>query len=145
MNYIDQIKKLLKKFSDNALEKREFRQLMDQAGDLKGQEQKDKWLNAMDALEEEQEAKQAAPAQSDDFKSDFMKRLKARSNPQLPATAPKEYPKQKSYLWLKVAAGIAIVAVAVSIYMLSLPEGSAPQLVVHETLQGQKSKITLPD
>lgn len=141
-----QIKSFLDKLFNSSLNKSEFRQLMKNAGDLKDRAQKDKWLDQMESIDEEQNSK-VVPTHSDDYKADFVNRLKAKSNKKKPSEpiASKVYHKKESYLWLKAAAVITVVLVALSFYFLGVQNQEAPKLVVHETLPGQKSTITIPD
>ena len=142
-----QLKNLLSRLQDGSISEKEVRQLLKQSGALDDPDKKKEWLQAVKSLDQKQSARLIPPVQPDEDKQRFLNKLKEGTSQEKIAGASfsQTSRSRQSRPWLKVAAGIAIVAVAVSIYMLSLPEGSAPQLVVHETLQGQKSKITLPD
>ena len=140
-----QIKSFLDKLFNSSLDKGEFKQLMKHVGGLRNQKQKDKWLDEMESIDEEQNSK-GIPSYSNDYKADFVNRLKAKANREktLPMTS-KVYHKKKGYPWLKVAAVFLLSAVTSLTIYFSNYHGVETPLRVLEAAGGQKLSLVLSD
>lgn len=140
------LKNLLSRLQDGSIDEKEVRKLLKQSGDLDDPDEKKEWLKAVNSLDQKQSARLIPPVQPDADKQRFLNRLKQGTSQEIAGSSASQRSRsEQSNHWLKVAAVVAAILVTLFIYLLSFHDKGSEQVIVHQTLPGQKSNIILPD